>query len=46
MFKAASLSCYVIVAMEILDMLNKQPPYLIKIFLKSHHHLNKLLHRI
>ena len=28
------------------ELLNKQPTYLIKIFLKLHNHLNKLLHRI
>ena len=33
-FKAASLSSYIIVRVKILDLLNKQPPYLIKIFLK------------
>ena len=45
-FKAASLSCYIIAIIKILELLNKQPPYSIKIFLKSHNHLNKLLHRI
>ena len=34
MFKAASLSCYITVTVKILELLNKQPPYLIKIFLK------------
>ena len=33
-FKAASLRSYIIVTVKILDLLNKQPPYLIKIFLK------------
>ena len=45
-FKAASLSCYITVTMKILELLRKQPLYLIKIFPKSHNHLNKLLHRI
>ena len=46
MFKAASLICYIIVTVTILELLNKQPPYLIKIFLKLPNHLNKLLHLI
>ena len=29
-FKAASLSSYIIVTVKILELLNKQPPYLIK----------------
>ena len=33
-FKAASLSCYIIATVKILELLNKQPPFLIKIFLK------------
>ena len=33
-FKAASLSFYIIVTVRILELLNKQPPYLIKIFLR------------
>ena len=35
-FKAANLSCYIIVTVKILELLNKQPPYLIKVFLKLH----------
>ena len=35
-FKTASLSCYIIVTVKILEFINKQPPYLIKIFLKLH----------
>ena len=35
-FKTASLSCYIIETVKILKLLNKQPPYLIKIFLKLH----------
>ena len=35
-FKTASLSCYIIVTAKVLKLLNKQPPYLIKIFLKLH----------
>ena len=35
-FKTASLSCYMIVTVKILELLNKQSPYLIKIFLKLH----------
>ena len=34
--KAASLSCYIILTVKILELLNKQPPYLMKIFLKLH----------
>ena len=45
-FKLTSLSCYIIATMKILELLNKKPPYFIKIFLKSHNHLNNLLHRI
>ena len=41
-FKADSLSCYITVTVKILELLNKKPPYLIKIFLKSHNHLDKL----
>ena len=33
-FKAARLSCYIIVTVKNLELPNKQPPYLIKIFLK------------
>ena len=33
-FKATSLSCYIIVTVKILELQNKQPPYLIKTFLK------------
>ena len=33
-FKAVSLSCYIIVIVKIFELLNKQPPYLIKIFLQ------------
>ena len=33
-FKAASLSSYIIVTAKNLELLNKEPPYLIKIFLK------------
>ena len=42
-FKEASLRCYIIVTVKIVELLLKQPPYLIKIFLKLHNHLNKLL---
>ena len=42
-FKAASLSWCTIVTVKVLELLHKQPPYLIKIFLKVHNHLNKLL---
>ena len=35
LFKAASLSSYIIVTVKVLELLNKQPPYLIKIFLKQ-----------
>ena len=45
-FKAASLSCHIIVAMKVLELLNKQAAYLIKMFLKSHNHFIKFLHRI
>ena len=45
-FKAASLSSYITVAVKILQLLNKQPLYLIEIFLKLHIHLNKLLLRV
>ena len=34
-FKADSLSCYITVTVKILELLNKKPPYLIKIFLKK-----------
>ena len=44
-FKAASLSCY-IVKVKLFELLNKQPPSLIQIFLKLHNHLNKLLLRV
>ena len=33
-FKAASLSCYIIVKVNIIKLLSEQPFYLIKIFLK------------
>ena len=33
-FKTASLICYIIMAVKILKLLDKQPPYLKKIFLK------------
>ena len=42
-FKAASLSCYIIVKVKLFELLNKQPPYLIQIFLQLHNHLNILL---
>ena len=45
-FKAASLSFYIIVAKKIIELLNKQPLYLIKILRKLHNHLNKWLHCI
>ena len=32
-YKAANLSCYITGTVKILELLNKQPPYLIKIFL-------------
>ena len=35
-FKAASLSRYIILTVKILELLNNQPSYLIKIFLKLH----------
>ena len=35
-FKAASLSRYIVQTVKILELLNKQPPYFIKIFLKLH----------
>ena len=34
--KTASLSWYIIMTVKILELLNKQPPYLIRIFLKLH----------
>ena len=42
-FKAASLSCYIILIVKILELLHKQPPYLIKIVLNLQNHLHKLL---
>ena len=42
-FMAASLSCYIIVTVKIIELIHKQPSSLIKIFLKLHNHLNKLL---
>ena len=35
-FKTASLSCHIILTVKVLELLNKQPLYLIKIFLKLH----------
>ena len=43
-FKTDSLSCYITETMKILELLNKQPSCLIKIFLKPHNHLHKILH--
>ena len=45
-FKATSLSCYITVTVKTLELLHKQPPYLTKIFLKLHNHLNTLLLRV
>ena len=44
--KAASLICCIIVKIKILELLNKKSFYLVKIFLKSNNHLNKLRYRI
>ena len=33
-FKTASLSCYIIVTVKNIELLNKKSPFLIKIFLK------------
>ena len=45
-FKAASPSSYVIVTVKILELLNKQPPYLIKNLPKITYHSKKLFHHI
>ena len=45
-FNAASLSCYIILTVKNLKLLNKQPPLFYKNIPTIKHHLNKLLHRI
>ena len=45
-FKTASLSCYIIVTVKVLEVILKQQSYLIRIFLKLRNHLNKLLLRV